>query len=413
MKTVSSIALPALRVIGSKNFFSGGKTIVALAVLAMLAGCTRQTHVQLALPAEAQTAVETRHGASLSQWVDRTATLSPASPMPAAGEDCAMIYDPVLHRIVLFGGKNNANQNLNEVWTLELEKNLWQKIAIAGESPPASEDHAVIYDPASHRMILHGGEDGFTTNKLWALDLTTMLWRNMTPQSEAPAREDHTAIFDSFNKRLVIFGGQNNDGQSVASNLYDLWAFNLDPASPRFEQWQSLTSRDEHPPGRSDHVAAYDEKKNRMVIYGGWDKDQKLPFDDTWAFYFPAIPYAPGKWKALKTRQSHPPARRHAVGVYDSTRNWFIIFGGFGSTGYLNDVWAFDLDNDVWLNLTPGPQPRLDQQAIFDPRGQRLIIYGGDAKLAEKFHDLWELQIQPSLPLELMLKEAGAQPKPK
>lgn len=321
-----------------------------------------------------------------------------------------MIYDPVQHRIVLFGGKDDENKNLNEVWTLDLAKNVWQKIAVEGESPPASEDHAVIYDPVSHRMILHGGEDGFTANKTWAFDLKTQRWRNMT-DSTAPAREDHTAIFDSFSKRMIIFGGQNNDGQIVWSNFYEIWALDLNPTSPAFEKWQNITVEDEHPPGRSDHIAIYDEKKNRMVTYGGWDKDQKEALGDTWVFYFRANPFVPGRWKQIKTRKSHPPRRRHAAGVYDSSRNWFIVFGGFGEEGYLNDVWAFDLEEDVWLNITPGPQPRLDQQAIFDPQSGRLIIYGGDARLKGKFHDLWELQIQPNLPLDLMLKEAGTPPK--
>ena len=386
---------------------------MGLALLCGLAGCAQKTKFQSPTPvvAESQTTVLPRHGSSASQWIDRTATLAPDAAVPAAGEDCAMIYDPVQHRIILFGGKNNTNQNLNETWALDLAQNIWQKLATTGEPPPASEDHTVIYDPLGQRMILQGGEDGLTTNKLWALDLRTQQWRNMT-DSTAPAREDHSAIYDSFSKRMVIFGGQQNDGHFVRTNLNDLWALNLDPTSPYFEQWQSLTSKDNLPPGRSNHVAVYDERKNRMVIYGGWDKDQKVSFDDTWAFYFPKISYAPGRWRQLKTRQSYPPARRHATGVYDATRNWLLIFGGFGREGYLNDVWALDLEYDVWLNLTPGPQPRLDHQAIFDPRSQRLIIYGGDAKLGNKFHDLWELQIQPNLPLELMRKEAGGQPDP-
>jgi nucleotidyltransferase/DNA polymerase involved in DNA repair len=376
----------------------------------LLAGCASKTKIQPLQEMEVKPVVEMRHGNAVSAWIDRTSAISQASALPPAGEDCAMIYDPVQHRIILFGGKDDENRNLNEVWALDLTQNVWQKIAMEGEWPPASEDHAVIYDPLGHRMILHGGEDGFTTNKLWALDLKTQRWRNLT-DSTTPAREDHTAIFDSFNNRMVIFGGQNNNSQTAAVNLYDLWAFDLDPNSPRFEQWQDLTVEDNHPPGRSDHVAVYDEKKNRLVIYGGWDKDLKEPFGDTWAFYFPLRRYAPGKWKQLKTHDSHPPKRRHAAGVYDASRNWFIVFGGFGEEGYLNDVWAFDLNADAWLNITPGPQPRLDQQAIFDPRSNHLIIYGGDARLKSKFHDLWELQIQPNLPLDLMLKEAGAQPK--
>ncbi|MGH7596220.1 MAG: Kelch repeat-containing protein [bacterium] len=361
---------------------------------------------------ESTPVVEAHNGVTgniMSQWVDRTPSLSHTSAFPAAGEDCGLIYDPVQRRIVLFGGKTDENKVVSEVWSLDLAKNLWQKIEIDGESPPTSEDHVVIYDPMSYRMILHGGEDGLTTNKTWALDLKTQRWRNIT-DSTAPAREDHTALFDSHGKRMVVFGGRNKSRDNDDINIYEIWALDLDPTSPSFEKWRNLTVEDKHPLGRSDHVAVYDSKKNRMIVYGGWDKWEKKYFDDTWAFHFAPLDSGDtmGFWKQIKTKKSHPPKRRHAVGAYDAAQNWFIIFGGFGEEGYLNDVWAFDLDYDVWINITPGPQPRIDQQAVYDPQSQRLIIYGGDARLNSKFHDVWELQIQSNLPVDLILKEAGA-----
>jgi hypothetical protein len=357
--------------------------------------------------AEAHNNGNSATGNMLSQWVDRTSSLSHVTAFPAAGEDCGLIYDPVQQRIVLYGGKTDENKVVNEVWSLDLVKNVWQKIAIEGEAPPTSEDHVVIYDPMSYRMILHGGEDGLTTNKTWSFDLKTQRWRNMA-DSTAPAREDHTAIWDSRGKRMVIFGGRNKSQDNDDINIYEIWALDLDPSSPTFEKWRNLAVEDKHPPGRSDHVAVYDGKKNRMIVYGGWDKWEKVYFDDTWDFHFATPPDTMGVWKQIKTKKSHPPKRRHAVGAYDAAQNWFIIFGGFGEEGYLNDVWAFDLDYDVWINITPGPQPRIDQQAVYDPQSRRLIIYGGDARLNSKFHDVWELQIQPNLPTDLLLKEAGA-----
>lgn len=340
-------------------------------------------------------------GNTMSQWLDYTPGMNTSAILPPAAEDCAMIYDPLAHRIVLFGGKNDEDKNTNEVWSLDLARNAWQKIEIEGESPPPSEDHAVIYDPIGHRMILHGGEDGPTWNNTWSLDLKTHRWRNIT-QPASPAREDHTAIFDSHRKRLVIFGGRENDDKKI----HEAWAYDLDPSSPTFEKWQSLTAGDKHPEGRTDHVAVFDSLKNRMIIYGGWDDEARDYLDDTWAFSFAASSDKTSPWMQIKTKKSCPPKRRHAVGVYDSFRNWFIICGGFGKEGYLNDVWAFDLTMDVWINITPGPRPRIDHQAIYDPRSQRLILYGGDARLREKFHDLWELQIRPGLPFDSLKGKA-------
>jgi uncharacterized membrane protein len=357
-----------------------------------------------AVSAQAQTAPVSSNGAAygkrVSQWLDLTPQLSRSERAPAATEDCAMIYNPVSHRVILFGGKNDADENLNEVWSLDLGAHRWEQILAENAGPPDSEDHTAIYDPHGHRMIVYGGEDGLTTNQTWAFDFETRLWRNMT-DSTAPAREDHTAIYDSRGKRMVTFGGRNNTGKADYVNIHQVWALNLDPKSPRFEKWQNLTVEKKRPLGRSDHAAVYDSLKHRMVIYGGWDKENKEPLQDTWAFYF-----SERRWREIKTEYSHPPRRRHVTGVYDAARNCFIIFGGFGEEGYLNDVWALDLTTDIWVNLTPGPQPRFDHQVVYDADSKRLLLYGGDARLERKFRDAWELQIEPDLSWQL-LEEAA------
>jgi hypothetical protein len=88
------------------------------------------------------------------------------------------------------------------------------------------------------------------------------------------------------------------------------------------------------------------------------------------------------------------------VAVHDSDRNLFVLFGGQGQTGYLNDVWALDLDRDVWMEVTPaepGPMARIDHQAVYDSRAGSILIYGGDGMLDDlKLHDVWELTVVPA-----------------
>ncbi|MDZ7266779.1 MAG: hypothetical protein ONB48_06660 [candidate division KSB1 bacterium] len=330
----------------------------------------------------------------LSFW-NPLAERQPSHTWPAAAEDCAIIYDPVNRRLVLFGGKDDADTNRAETWAFSLTEGHWQNLT-AGQQPPPCEDHTAIYDPLGHRMLLYGGENGPTSNALWSLDLNTHHWRNLT-DSTAPFREDHTAVYDSRGRRMIVFGGRDHERY----NLAEVWAFDLDPASPTFEKWSNLTVPQKHQPGRVDHVAVFDSLKNRMVIFGGWNKEEKEYLGDTWSFSF-----ADHRWRKIKTKHAHPPKRRHAVMVFDARHNWALLCGGFGEEGYLNDVWAFDLSGDVWVNLTPGPQPRIDHQAVFDPVTGRLLLYGGDARLSTKFHDLWELRLAPQISPEVW-QEAG------
>ena len=304
---------------------------------------------------------------------------------PPAAEDCAMIYDPVRHRLVLSGGKNDEDQILNEVWEFDLNRNRWRQLETHGPQPLPREDHVAIFDPIGYRMLIHGGEnDTPVSNEIWALDLRSLEWTDLTT-ADSPAREDHTAIYDERGKRMILFGGRRDSGET--------WSFALDPAAPDFEHWRNLTPPAPNPPGRVDHVAVYDGLKNRMLIHGGWDKNKKQYFDDTWAYHLPVPPDTLGHWEALRTGAMHPPKRRHATGVLDASQNRFIVFGGTGEEGYSNAVWVFDLTADVWSDRTPGPQPRIDHQAVFDPRSRTTLVYGGDGIRSGKLHAVWELQL--------------------
>jgi hypothetical protein len=345
-------------------------------------------------------------GRHVSEWKDRTMAAAPSALAPSAGEDCAAIYYPSHHSLVVYGGKGDDDKNRNELWEYSLDRNDWQAIPVDGAAPTPTEDHSLVYDPVGDRLILYGGEDGPTGNQLWSFSFASHAWKSLG-DSTTPPREDHTAVYDSRRRRMVTFGGWAGDDH----NYYDVRALDLDPGSATFQKWLDLTVETKHPWGRSDHAAVYDSVRDRMLIFGGWDKDQKTYLDDTWSFTMPASPESAGTWRQIKTKRSHPPRRRHAIAVYDSRRDWFLISGGQGDEGYLNDVWAFDLSHDVWINVTPGPQPRIDHQAVFDPQTGRMIIYGGDAHIGAKFHDLWELEIDPNAPIDRMIIDSSAKPK--
>ena len=142
-------------------------------------------------------------GASVSEWVD----LTPRTDLqPTAGEDGAIAYDPRQHRVLLFGGKGADDVDLDELWSLDLASHGWQRIERRGDWPPASEDHTLIYDPVGHQMILFGGENGQATNKTWSMDLGSLRWQDLTDLG-GPYREDHTAVYDSRARRMIVFGG--------------------------------------------------------------------------------------------------------------------------------------------------------------------------------------------------------------
>lgn len=90
-----------------------------------------------------------------------------------------------------------------------------------------------------------------------------------------------------------------------------------------------------------------------------------------------------------------PSARRNPSAIVDTAHNKMVIFGGF-SSGYLNDVWAFDLDNHLWTNLTPAsgpaPIPRLTPASIYDADNHRMVTWSGQGQGAF-FNDVWAFDL--------------------
>ena len=355
-------------------------------------------------PATAGNGANTLQG----QWIDRTPVgAKTGSTQPAGSEDASLIYDPVADRVILYGGKEDMDLSMKETWSFNSSARTWEKVATPGKTPPASEDHTTIYDPNGHRMIVFGGENGPTTNKLWSLDLKTRTWKEMT-NPQVPRRESHSAIYDTRGKRMVTYGGLDR----MIEDIPEIWALDLDPASPTFEKWQQLTVEGGRPPGRIDHAAVYDPIKNRMVFHGGWTKAKQGLFGDTWAFYFADAPGGAGRWERIETGAAGPPPRRHGVPVYDPDRNLFVLFGGLGNKAVpLNDAWAFDLAKDVWMQVVapaPVPMARIDHQAVYDPRTKSVLLYGGDntGNDAPKLRDVWELVLPPA---QSLTSSRGAQ----
>ena len=326
------------------------------------------------------------------QWIKVLDHNSTQKTPPAAGEDMAIAFDTQENRLILFGGKTDTDSTVSETWIYYPTRNQWEQLQTSAKNPPPREDHILIYDSHRHKAIMHGGEDGDTSNELWELDLTSLQWESKS-DSLVPPLEDHTAEYVTFQKCAYFFGGQNEERPI----LNDIWKLNLDPESPEFYQWSKIEpiAESKRPKARIYHEMAYDEDRNRLLIFGGWDKIEDEFTTDTWAFYFETNTWKKIKHKKKKGKFS-PSPRRHMTAALDKRRNLWIIFGGDGEGGPLNDTWAFDLTNDTWKNLTPGPPPRRDHSMLYDANSGEIYMYGGDLstkKSTEKLHDLWKLNL--------------------
>lgn len=145
--------------------------------------------------------------------------------------------------------------------------------------------------------------------------------------------------------------------------------------------WQRVITPDA-PSGRYTHGFAYDTQRKVAVLFGGDDTGHSR-LNDTWEF-------DGVNWTQSSPSQSPPGRVNIDQGmVYDATRNRVILFGGLGSTGYLNDTWEYD--GTTWTPITPTVSPgKRDSHAMaFDLARGVTVLFGGYG-LGHPLDDTWE-----------------------
>jgi galactose oxidase-like protein len=161
------------------------------------------------------------------------------------------------------------------------------------------------------------------------------------------------------------------------------------PAALQWVQVQTTAPPTGGPAPRTHHGAIYDPVGQRMLVFGG--RNQNGPLDDTWS-----LDLKTAQWTEIKS-DPRPPARFGLTAIYDAPRHRMVIFSGQKSGGFLNDVWALDLDQNRWSEIQPktaaAPPVRYGSAAIYDDRRDRLVMFAGFTDQG-RFDDTWAFDLK-------------------
>jgi hypothetical protein len=313
---------------------------------------------------------------AVPKWVSMQTT-APETGGPEPRTHHGAIYDPVGHRMVIFGGRNNGGV-LDDTWSLDLKTGRWTQIT-GNVKPPARFGFTSSYDAPRRRMVIFSGQAGAQFFKdVWALDLEQNRWSELKPKTAAvpKARYGGAAIYDDRRERLVTFAGFTEESR----RFNDTWAFDL-----KEERWIDLSSGGPRPVERCLLTGAHDQLGDRMIIYAG---QRAGHLEDTWAFDLEK-----NAWTEIKNPVI-PPGRFFSAMVYQPEKRRAILFGGRNnSLGSLDDTWILNLNGDRWERLAVEgdlkPAARSGHTAVYDPVGRRMLIFGGDGD--EVYDDTWAL----------------------
>lgn len=247
------------------------------------------------------------------------------SPKPRSGHQ--MIYDELNNRIVLFGGKNNDNELLNDTWVFK--QNQWRKLTIS--SPPPRQSHRLVYLDDGRILLFGGSNQESSLNDTWIFHNDE--WKPFLTSNPAPEpRRQHTLSYDIAREKVIMFGGFDRSKETKLIHD-DTWEWDDQYG------WEKMSTNPLM--ARDHHAMVYDRKNKVTILFGGYNQTY---LGDTWI------------WDGVRWNQlvmDGPSARAGKPGfIYDSLIDLPVLFGGGDSKNLtLMDFWQIYLIESTWKKV--------------------------------------------------------------
>src|SRR5262245_10741237 len=257
--------------------------------------------------------------------------------------------------------------------------------------PPRRFLHAAIYDPLRDRMLVFGGEFSQFTAGTLALSLEgDPAWSSLFPSGGSPPPLGRGYYgFYDSGRDRLIVFGGSGP---YGGPLGLTWQLNLS-SSP---QWSALGASQLGP--REGSAVAFDSKRDRCIVFGGRDSVNN---DEVWTLDVSA---AGSSWTRLDVQGAHPLARAWSQALYDPEGDRLIVFGGTVERephilDATNETWVLDLAGTAsWTELDTlalAPPALTTGVTVYDPVERRMLLVGHAAE--EQASDLWELSLTDTL----------------
>ena len=175
------------------------------------------------------------------------------------------------------------------------------------------------------------------------------------------------------------------------SKVHDLFVTNLDRMV-----WRKTHPKGQRPCDRDGHASVFDHERRRLLIFGGKSKEKKR-LDDLFAYYLDE-----DRWVQLSPDGRRPDARECAT-MTCVDKNTAVLFGGKGQGQRFNDVVILDMStkNCVWTTpLCSGPVPTPRQDVAMSASDGVVYLHAGrdnfvrddlySLDLSDKQNPVWE-----------------------
>ncbi|MBI3539468.1 MAG: T9SS type A sorting domain-containing protein [Candidatus Eisenbacteria bacterium] len=305
---------------------------------------------------------------------------SPGGTPPPPRYGQAIAYDSGSDQMVIVAG--DEGDCSTDAWGLPLAPGSpWTRLPDMLLHSDERIGAGAIYDPDAARVMVFGGQCLALLNDVSSLYLRSgIFWYRNAPNGTRPgAREGMTTTYDPVRKQMVMFGGYSGSGYAN-----DVWTLAMGDNNGT---WTNLAVSGAPPAVREGHSAIYDPLRDRIVVYGG---NGGATYNDVWALSLSGTP----AWAQILPTGSPPTPRWRHTAIYDPDGDRMIVFAG-SATSALNDVWALTFSGTpTWTQLyssTLGPAVRFGHGAIYDPLRHDMVIFGGQVSTRANSNEVWTL----------------------
>lgn len=301
-------------------------------------------------------------------------------------------FDPMLHATILYGGYSpSVGRGLADTW--EFADDRWTNITTVAD-PPARWGGALVYDPVVQQLVLFGGRYGSTGayvyNDTWEFNATG--WHPLNLTVHPSGRGYAAAAFDPAIGKIVLFGGGVGNGNSYWQVFGDTWTFSG-------TAWTNVTATAGAPPASIKASMAYDPQDGGVLMAGGASTGNygvPCPYDrpQLWTF-------VGGSWSAMTPSGAAPPAGAGSL-WYDAGTNTTYYYEGLENLSRGNDSACEDFVGDLyayssgsWSQLEASasaltPPPRILAGVVDDPADHEELLFGGQqSENGPFFGDTW------------------------
>src|SRR5262249_8435506 len=124
-------------------------------------------------------------------------------------------YDSLRKRLVIFGGSEYSRALRNDTW--EWSGSEWKQ-SFPAHSPPARGYCSLVFRSATGRTLLFGGVRTAAPTLQWFADTWEWDgtdWTQLFPPNSPPPRSETALAYDEGRDRVVLFGGSPNGAQET------------------------------------------------------------------------------------------------------------------------------------------------------------------------------------------------------